>query len=190
MFRKRKLEEEKKDPCLKEENVQVNEEQVSAEHEEESTATEEESTEDESEPLADTEPETETEAEPEPEAEVESEPKEHLSLEEAYCLGAGIEKETLDKAKEVLSRIAESVNNGSFKPEILRMALRLLNYDADIENARKKAMEEARREKITEAFANKRSAAARAAEIPHYSGTKGISGSTGNSIFDMARNAK
>lgn len=84
-----------------------------------------------------------------------------VTLEEAYCLGAGIDKETLGKAKALLGEIAEAVNSNAFNPQILKLAIRMLNHDS-----------------------------AKAASIPHFSGTKGMVTIGGNSIFDVARGVK
>lgn len=95
------------------------------------------------------------------------------ALEVAYCLGAGISPEELAKAKLKLAEIADAVNSGEFNPEILRMALNMVNYERDMANARK------------------RGGAAEAAAIPHLGGTKGIgSASRSDSIFNVARGAQ
>lgn len=112
------------------------------------------------------------------------------ALEKAYCLGAGIDEETLKKAKEILSEINASVTTGSFSPTALQFAIRLLNYDSDIEEARKRGMEIGRAEQIAEAFHNKRSKAEEAAGIPHLGGTAGIGAAKENTIFDLARQSR
>ena len=94
-------------------------------------------------------------------------------VEEAYCLGAGIDRETLQEAKALIARIAQAASSGKFDPEVLHMALRLLNYDREIENARKSGNKDKEE----------------AASLPHLTGTKGLGSTKGDSIFDIARKA-
>lgn len=110
-------------------------------------------------------------------------------IEEAYRIGAGIDEETFNNAKALLNNIAEAVNSGSFNPELIQTALRLLNYDRLVEEARKSGYETGRGEKAAEAFRNKRAAAESAASIPHLQGTKGMASPLSDSIFDLARGA-
>lgn len=110
-------------------------------------------------------------------------------VEAAYCLGAGIDGETLKEAKSVLDRIATSMASNTFQPEILKMALMIMNYDDNIAKARKEGYEEGRTERIETAFRNKRAKAEEAASIPRLGGTKGIGTPLGDSIFDVARQA-
>lgn len=103
----------------------------------------------------------------------------NAELERAYCLGAGIDDDTLRRAKGILLDIAEAVNAGTFRPEMLQLAIRIINLDRTVEDARREGQEKKRRE-----------SAAEAASIPHLGGTKGIgNAASGNSIFDIARKA-
>ena len=112
------------------------------------------------------------------------------ALEEAYCLGAGIDRQALANAKKKLSEIAEAVNLNRFDPSLIQVALKLINHDRLIEEARNKGREEARADRIAEAFSNKRKKAEEAAAIPHFNGTKGLGNPfNGDSIFDIARGA-
>ena len=112
------------------------------------------------------------------------------ALEEAYCLGAGIDREALVDAKKKLSEIAEAVNLNRFDPRLIQTALKLINHDRLIEEARNEGREEARADRIAEAFRNKRKKAEEAAAIPHFNGTKGLGNPfNGDSIFDIARGA-
>lgn len=109
------------------------------------------------------------------------------ALEAAYCLGAGIDEETFAKAKEILNEITMSVTSNQFNPKALQLAIRLLNYEEELEKARKEGRETGRAEKIAEAFRGKRAKADEAASIPHLSGTKDMGTVRSNSIFDVAR---
>lgn len=109
------------------------------------------------------------------------------ALEKAYCLGAGIDEESFLKAKHHLSEIAEAVNSKAFKPEMIDLALKLLNLDSLIEDARREGLEQGKKENIAEAFRNKRKKAEEAASIPHLHGSKGLGSSTKGTIFDIAR---
>lgn len=87
--------------------------------------------------------------------------------------------------------MAECVYGGKFNPEGLGMALKVLNYDAEVEKAREKGLTLGRSECIAEVFRNRRKAAEKAAEVPHFRGAKGMgSPFQGGSIFDVARDAK
>lgn len=115
---------------------------------------------------------------------------EPTAVEAAYCLGAGIDAKTFTKAKALLRELASEADSAGFNPQMIQMAIRLLNYEQTIENARKEGMEAGRREKIAEAFRNKRSAAAEADAIPHLHGTKNSGSTRSNTIFDVARDAR
>lgn len=131
-----------------------------------------------------------TEEEPTVEQEPAGEQRPEISasaLEEAYCLGAGIDAGSLAKAKELLAGIAETVNSGRFSPDNLNLALRMLNIEKLIEEARNEGLAMGRNAKITEAFRNKRNAAAQAASIPHLHGSKSVASPLANSIFEVAR---
>ena len=110
-------------------------------------------------------------------------------VEKAYCLGAGISEETLGEAKKLLAGIAESVNSGKFAPDALQSALKLLNYDKALEEARKEGLAQGRNEKISEAFRDKRRKALEADVIPRLGGAKAIATGRG-SIFDVARGSR
>ena len=116
----------------------------------------------------------------------EPEPPLYSIVEKAYCLGAGIDEETLGKAKQMLGNISESVSSGRFDPDVLQMAIRLLNYDQAIQQAHREGLELGRTENITEIFRNKRDKAKEADAIPHLGGTK-LSTTNCNTIFDIAR---
>lgn len=119
------------------------------------------------------------------------EPSINDKIEEAYCLGAGIDKQTLGEAKAIIGKMAESVNSGVFDPEILTMALKLFNYDSTVKSAYEEGLEAGRNEQITEVFRRRKDAARQAAEIPHFRGAKGIGSiRKTDSIFDVARDAK
>lgn len=158
--------------------VQENEIEVEAAQEakaEEVVAPEEESTENQSEEQPE-DKETETKA---------------SDIERAYCLGAGLDEATFAKAKEILEKMAECVYGGKFNPEGLGMALKVLNYDAEVEKAREEGLTLGRSECIAEVFRNRRKAAEKAADLPHFRGAKGMgSPFQGGSIFDVARDAK
>ena len=109
------------------------------------------------------------------------------ALEKAYCLGAGIDEESFVKAKHHLYEIAEAVNSKAFKPEMIDLALKLLNLDSLIEDARREGLEQGKKENIAEAFRNKRKKAEEAASLPHLHGSKGLGSPTKGSIFDIAR---
>lgn len=131
--------------------------------------------------------ESQSEAKPE-EKETEATASE---IERAYCLGAGIDEVTFAKAKEILEKMAECVYGAKFNPEGLGMALKVLNYDAEVEKAREEGLTLGRSECIAEVFRNRRKAAEKAAEVPHFRGAKGMgSPFQGGSIFDVARDAK
>lgn len=120
-----------------------------------------------------------------------SEPSDlNARIEEAYRIGAGIDDESFAKAKALLDEIRQGVNAATFQPAMLRLALRLMDYDEAISRARAEGIEQGRNEKIAEAFRNRRNAAREAAEIPHFRGTKGMGTALGNSIFDVARDAR
>lgn len=112
-------------------------------------------------------------------------------IERAYCLGAGIDDETFAKVKGLLEEIAESVYGNKFNPETIRMAMKAMNYDNDLSKAHEEGLALGRSEAIAETFRNRRCAAGKATEIPHFKGSKGIgSRLQGNSIFEVARGAK
>lgn len=83
------------------------------------------------------------------------------AIKKAYCAGAGIDEATFEKAEAFLRNIAESVAGGKFDPEMIQLAIRMLNFNAE-----------------------------RAAAIPHLSGTRRMGTARGDSIFDLARKAK
>ena len=116
----------------------------------------------------------------------ETESEETDPVEEAYCLGAGIEPETLKKAKELLKEIREEKG---FNPTALQFALRILNYEKSLEEAHKRGLEAGRAEQIAAGFRDKRSIAREAEELPHLGGTKNIGRGSESSIFDVARGA-
>lgn len=133
--------------------------------------------------------ETETSEESE-DTESDEEPEEENPIEEAYCIGAGIGNETRMRAKALLKDIADSVSSGRFNPEVFKIAIRILDYDSTIEKVRKEAYEEGNSDRIAEAFRNKRKMAEQAAQIPHFNGLKLTNPFKGESIFDLAREAK
>lgn len=110
------------------------------------------------------------------------------ALEEAYCLGAGIDGETLAEAKKLLEEMGVDPN-GPFNPKGLQMALRLLRYDKAVEEARKAGYESGKNEEIASSFRDKRRRVKEAAEIPHLGGTKDIGVAREESIFDLAKRA-
>lgn len=112
-------------------------------------------------------------------------------IERAYCLGAGIDDETFARVKGLLEEIAESVYGNKFNPETIRMAMKAMNYDNDLSKAHEEGLALGRSEAIAETFRNRRCAAGKATEIPHFKGSKGIGNRLqGNSIFEVARGAK
>ena len=111
-------------------------------------------------------------------------------VEQAYCLGAGIDEETLNNAKAMLNKIADAVNAGVFNPEVLQVAIKILKYDETLEKTRKEAFESGKAEKIADAFRNKRAKAEEAAAIPHLGGSKEGRTFRNGSIFDLAKDAK
>lgn len=111
-------------------------------------------------------------------------------VEQAYCLGAGIDPETLSNAKALLGRIHQAVASSKFDPELLQTAIRILNYDRDMENALKEGYEKARAEQIADAFRNKRAKAEEADSLPSLGGSKAMGVARKESIFDVARDAK
>lgn len=119
-----------------------------------------------------------------------SEPSELADpIEQAYCLGAGIDADTLARAKAIMADFSASAN-GRFRPELLQLAIRMLNYDEDIARAREEGAARARAEKSAEAFRARRSAAAEAASLPHLRGCKELSTPLSDSIFSIAREAR
>lgn len=108
------------------------------------------------------------------------------AIEQAYCLGAGIDTDTLGKAKEIIRTIIDADSDERFNPEALRLAIRLLNYEKSLEEARRKGRDEGRAEEIAASFRGKRAKAKEAAAIPHLGGKK-TQPKTDNSIFDVAR---
>lgn len=113
------------------------------------------------------------------------------ALEEAYCLGAGIDSETLVKAKAILTEISTAANAEKFNPTALQLALRLLRYEETVEEAHRRGLEKGRAERMAEIFRDKRARAEEAAAIPHLGGTPGATGARDdNSIFALARGAK
>ena len=113
------------------------------------------------------------------------------ALEEAYCLGAGIDPGSLAMAKEKLVEIAEAFSGGKFNPDLIHTAIKLLNHDKLVEEARNKGREEVKAERLADAFRHKRRKVEEAAAIPHFNGTKGLGAPLGSdSIFNLAREAK
>ena len=168
MFKKKKNEKEVTEVEETLPTSQEQQEEIVHESEQESGTETESEKETEMEQEQEPVPEQEEDAAQEEDTEQEEDAEPAMSLEEAYCLGAGIDKETLVQAKELLTKIATAVNSNAFDPGMLRLAISILNRDKE----------------------KKRSAAAEAAAIPHFTGTKGSSGIKSDSIFEMARNAK
>lgn len=111
------------------------------------------------------------------------------ALEKAYCLGAGIDSESLAKAKKRLAEIAGALSEKAFNPELIHLALKLDNIDRLIEEARQEGLRQGRGERIEEAFRDKRKRARQAAAIPHFNGTANPESPLGpDSIFNVARN--
>lgn len=111
-------------------------------------------------------------------------------VEAAYCLGAGIDSETLARAKGILGEIAETVNARTFNPEMLQLAIRMLRYDEAIDRARNEGRAEVQTERIEEAARRRRTKADEASALPHLSGTKGLSSPLGDSIFEIAKGVR
>lgn len=111
-------------------------------------------------------------------------------VEAAYCLGAGIDDETLAKAKEIIAVIAEGHASGAFNPEALRLAVRLLNYEQSVKEARADGYRSGKADSIAEAFRDKRARAREAAEIPHLTGARNIGTAKEENIFNVARGVK
>lgn len=107
------------------------------------------------------------------------------ALENAYCLGAGITPKTLAAAKKILAGLGVP-DDSRFNPSALQLALRLLNYDSDMEEARRLGYEAGKAEEIAAAFREKRSKAEEAAAIPRLGGLKKPL-QRAESIFDVAR---
>lgn len=108
------------------------------------------------------------------------------ALLQAYCLGAGINEETAGRVRQLLGAVANDITAGRFNPDAIRMALRYLSYESDIEAARLAGLAEGRAERLADAFARKRAKALEADAIPNLGGTPGGVGAHG-SIFDIAR---
>lgn len=108
------------------------------------------------------------------------------ALLQAYCLGAGINEETAGRVRQLLGTVADDITAGRFNPDAIRMALRYLSYESDIEAARLAGLAEGRAERLADAFARKRAKALEADAIPNLGGTPGGVGAHG-SIFDIAR---
>lgn len=134
------------------------------------------------------EPEEATETE-EGEEEAEGAEEPVTEVEAAYCLGAGIDRETLTKAKAVLKELTGGTKTGGFNPSALQLAIRLLNYDRNLEEARRHGYEAGKAEQIASAFSGKRARAEEVASIPRLRGAKDIGNGPENSIFDVARGA-
>lgn len=108
------------------------------------------------------------------------------AVEEAYCLGAGIDGETLARAKELLKGMGAGSKGGCYSPSALQMALRLLRYDEEIKEAHRRGYEAGRAEEIAAAFRGKRLRAEEAASLPHFGGVPELNNNE-TSIFDIAR---
>ncbi|MCH5217331.1 MAG: hypothetical protein J1F07_02065 [Muribaculaceae bacterium] len=108
------------------------------------------------------------------------------ALLQAYCLGAGINEETAGRVRQLLGTVADDITAGRFNPDAIRMALRYLSYESDIEAARLAGLAEGRAERLADAFARKRAKALEADAIPNLGGIPGGVGAHG-SIFDIAR---
>lgn len=135
-------------------------------------------------------PESEPEEPQTTAGEPEAEAEEPDPIEAAYCLGAGIDTETLAKAKALIKEFADATSSGVFNPSVLRYALKLLNYDSDMEAARKETEDAVRARLADSKLSSKQSRAREAASIPHLGGSSGIGTATGNSIFDIAKGVR
>ena len=111
------------------------------------------------------------------------------SLEAAYCLGAGIDEETLGKARSLISEFGAAASGEIFSPEALKMAVKILNYERDIEEAYRHGMEEGRADSVAERSRSARSRIEKAEAVPHFNGSKG-GAPREDSIFDVARKAR
>lgn len=142
---------------------------------------------------ADNDGEPDGDGDPDRNSELKQEKEDPLAseaLEKAYCLGAGINPDTLASAKEKLAEIATAVNNKVFDPELIQTAIKILNHDILLKQAREEGLAEGRNEKIEEFGNRKRKMAEEAAAIPHLHGTKKPESPLGsNTIFDIARSA-
>ena len=142
---------------------------------------------------ADNDGESDGDSVPDRNGELKQEKEEPLAseaLEKAYCLGAGINPDTLASAKEKLAEIATAVNSKVFDPELIQTAIKILNHDALLKQAREEGLAEGRNEKLEEFRNRKRRMAEEAAAIPHLHGTKKPESPLGtNTIFDIARRA-
>ena len=113
------------------------------------------------------------------------------AIEQAYCLGAGIDSTTLSMAKAKIAEIVEAAASNTFSPDLIHIALRLINFDKLINEAHRAGFEEGRNEKIAEAFRDKRKRAGEAASIPHLNGAGDLKAPLGSSsIFDIARDVR
>lgn len=112
------------------------------------------------------------------------------AVEAAYCLGAGIDSDTLARAKAILDEIAECLANPAFSPTALHYAVRLLNYEKSVEEARARGYEAGKAESLAAAFRNRRLQAEHAASIPHYNGSRNVGTAREENIFDVARGVK
>lgn len=110
-------------------------------------------------------------------------------VEQAYCLGAGIDDETLAKAKALLNKIADAVVCNKFDPEVLQTAFKILSYEETMDKIRKEAFATGRAEKMAEALRTKREKAEEAEAIPQMGGMKNAGVLRGGSIFEVARGA-
>ena len=111
------------------------------------------------------------------------------SLEAAYCLGAGIDEETLGKARSLISEFGAAASGEIFSPEALKMAVKILNYERDIEEAYRRGVEEGRADSVAERSRSARSRIEKAEGVPHFNGSKG-GAPREDSIFDVARKAR
>lgn len=111
------------------------------------------------------------------------------SLEAAYCLGAGIDEETLGKARSLISEFGAVACGEIFSPEALKMAVKILNYERDIEEAYRRGVEEGRADSVAERSRSARSRIEKAEAVPHFNGSKG-GAPREDSIFDVARKAR
>lgn len=111
------------------------------------------------------------------------------ALEKAYCLGAGIDEESLESIRKVIKDFADASAGNRFNPDAIQKALKLIDYEKNIEKAYRRGLEEGRSESLTESLKEKRSKLKEAASIPHFGGTKGSKASE-SSIFDVARKAR
>lgn len=191
MFKKKEKKTMSKEQNQKENVLEIQTQEEIAKTAEEPATDEPETAENETEEPEDVTEQNEKKEESEAEAGEQSEAESELAdpVEQAYCLGAGIDNETLTRAKALLNKIADAVVCNKFDPEVLQTAIKILSYEETMDKIRKEAFATGRAEKVAEGLRTKKEKAEEAEAIPQLGGTKNAGAFRGGSIFEVARGA-